>query len=152
MSEECFLRPKRFLPIIDFIRSIPKRDLLDLLLNETMLKIFRDYRLISNGFRMIYERFAFAGFTSENYFLFFFFRLIIICKIFWRFRFFLILVFFVVKIYLFQLKNFFIVIILEYYCYKINKEIDIVIHEIESLNYCNAKKFMKNKIYFICSN
>lgn len=85
-------------------------------------------------------------------FYFFFFRLIIICKIFWRFRFFLILVFFVVKIYLFQLKNFFIVIILEYYCYKINKEIDIVIHEIESLNYCNAKKFMKNKIYFICSN
>lgn len=58
----CFLRPKRFLPIIDFIWSLsPIRDLLDLslcgemeclivysLLNETMLKIFRDYRVSFN--------------------------------------------------------------------------------------------------------
>lgn len=67
-----------------------------------------DYRLISNGFRMIYERFAFAGFTSENYFFIFFFWLIIICKICWRFRFFFNFSIFCCKNLFISIKEFFL--------------------------------------------
>lgn len=64
--------------------------------------------------------------------------------------FFLILSIFCCKNLFISIREIFIVIILKYY--KINVEINIVIHEIESFNYYNGKKFMKDKIFFICSS
>lgn len=125
------------------------------LLNETMLKIFRDYR-VSFNFEWIsndlWETCVCWIYVRELFFIFYFFLVNYYSQNnnFDDLDFFLILSIFCCKNLFISIREIFIVIILKYY--KINVEINIVIHEIESFNYYNGKKFMKDKIFFICSS
>lgn len=126
------------------------------LLNETMLKIFRDYR-VSFNFEWIsndlWETCVCWIYVRELFFIYLFSFLVNYYSQnnnFDDLDFFLILSIFCCKNLFISIREIFIVIILKYY--KINVEINIVIHEIESFNYYNGKKFMKDKIFFICSS